>query len=164
MTPARLVRRALLFALLWVVLVEGDPRYFAYAVLTVPVAVLASVFWLPAEAPRERLSVRSAFSRVIPLVALLGWLVGQSVKGGVDVARRSFARPVRIDPIEVVVPVRLTGGARAVALATVGLLPGTIVMEVGEHEALVHTLSADFDVEGTWGELERRVETLLSTP
>lgn len=164
MTASALLRRTLLFLLLWVVLVEGDPRYFGYALLAVPVAVTASLVWLPAGPPSQGRSGRRTVSRVLSAVLLLGWLVGQSVRGGIDVARRSLSRPVKVDPVEVVVPVHLTGGSRAVALAVVGLLPGTIVDEVRDDEAVVHTLSSDFDVAGTWRELERRVGDVIAAP
>jgi hypothetical protein len=92
--------------LLWVVLVEGDPAYFAYALLAVPVAVAAA--WCgcprpdaPGAGPHPRLR------RLLALLGLLAWLGVESVRGGVDVARRSLSRPVRVDPVEVVVQVRL---------------------------------------------------------
>jgi multicomponent Na+:H+ antiporter subunit E len=173
MTVRLVLWRVSLFALLWVVLVEGDPAYFWYALLTVPVAAAASLAWLPPSRPAatdgqpgpphttssdgvEGSTVRRAH-RLRSAAALLAWLLWQSVRGGVDVAARAVASPVRVDPVEVVVPVRLSGGARAVALAVLGLLPGTIVSEVREHEAVVHTLSADLDSAQAWHELETRV-------
>jgi multicomponent Na+:H+ antiporter subunit E len=162
MTVWTALGRVVWFTLLWVVLVEGDPAYFAYALLTVPVAVAASLVWLPHDRTvREPVRTRGV-RRLLALLGLLAWLGVESVRGGVDVARRSLSRPVRVDPVEVVVQVHLTGGARAVALAVVGLLPGTIVDEVRDGEAVVHTLSTDFDVAGTWHELERRVSDVIA--
>lgn len=185
MTLSFLLRRAALFTLLWVVLVEGDPVYFWYAVLTVPVAVAASVGCLP---PAERASDTAAGQRhsglanAVPTTrsvaapslrltrraraagTLLVWLLWQSVRGGVDVAARALTNPVRVDPVEVVVPVRLTGGARAVTLAVLGLTPGAIVSEVREHEAVIHAVSADVDAAQTWRELERRVLSVVGDP
>jgi multicomponent Na+:H+ antiporter subunit E len=173
MTVRLVLGRVSLFTLLWVVLVEGDPAYFWYAVLTVPVAAAASLAWLPPSRPAtdgqpgpsqttsstERAGTRGVrrAHRLRSAATLVAWLLWQSVRGGVDVAARAVARPVRVDPVEVVVPVRLSGGARAVALAVLGLLPGTIVSEVREHEAVVHTLSADLDSAQAWHELETRV-------
>lgn len=156
------IRRALLLSALWVVLVEGDPAHLGYGVIAVPVVVGASLAWVPPA--RGRVGSRSdrPLRRLWAAVVLGGWLVGQSVRGGVDVARRSLARPVQVDPLEIVVPVRLTGGPKALALAVLGLLPGTIVAEVREHEAVVHTLSRDLDSERTWLELQRRVEAVFS--
>ena len=95
---------------------------------------------------------------------LLAWLLWQSVRGGVDVAHRALSRPVRADPVDVIVPVRLRGGVRAAALAVFGLLPGTIVSAVRERDAVVHTLSARIDSAATWRELERRVQAVLGEP
>lgn len=154
--------RLIVFASLWVVIVEAEPAYFAYGLLAVPVAAGASLAWLPPDRPVPGRTGRSTARRLLSFAGLLGWLGLQSVRGGVDVARRSLARPVRVEPLEVVVPVRLTGGAKAVALAVLGLMPGTIVAEVGETGAVVHTLSPDIDAESTWRELQHRVEEVVS--
>jgi multicomponent Na+:H+ antiporter subunit E len=156
--------RLVVFAALWVIIVEADPTYVAYGLIAVPVAAGASLAWLPPDRTAPGPTGRNAARRLLSTVGLLGWLGVQSVRGGVDVARRSLARPVRVDPLEVVVPVRLTGGAKAVALAVLGLMPGTIVAEVREEHAVVHTLSPDLDAEGTWHELQRRVERVVSRP
>jgi multicomponent Na+:H+ antiporter subunit E len=161
MTVWTALRRVVWFTLLWVVLVEGDPAYFAYALLTVPVAVAASLVWLPHDRTvREPVRTRG-LRRLLALLGLLAWLGVESVRGGVDVARRSLSHPVRVDPVEVVVPVRLAGLPRAVSLGVLGLLPGTIVEEVREHEAVVHTLSRELDSEQTWQSLQRRVEEVV---
>lgn len=159
-----LLRRALFLLMLWAVLVEGDSAYLGYGVVAVPVVVVASLAWAPPAARRAGRFAHPPLRRLRSGVALLGWLLLQSVRGGIDVARRSLASPVRVDPLEVVVPVHLTGGPKAAALAVLGLLPGTIVAEVREDEAVVHTLSPDLDAERTWRELQSRVEDLVSRP
>ena len=165
MNGSVVLRRIVVFTVLWVVLVEGDPAYFWYALLTVPVAVAASLVWLPPAGSRESASRRRAgLVRVRSAIGLFGWLLRQLVLGGVDVAARALARPVDVDAVEVVVPVRLTGGARAVSLAVLGLMPGTIVSHVGDGEAVVHTLSRDLDPLSAWQELERRVLAVLGVP
>lgn len=154
--------RVLLFALLWIVIVEAQAAYIAYGLLAAPLAAAASLAWLPPR-PRtdDRTGVASGVRRALSVAGLLGWLAMQSLRGGIDVASRSLARPVRVDPVEVAVPVELTGGAKAVTLAVLGLLPGTIVAEVRDREALVHTLSPDLDVQATWADLQRRVKAVL---
>lgn len=154
--------RVLLFCLLWIVIVEAHPAYLAYGLLAAPVAAAASLAWLPPRRrPNHPTGVASSVRRALSMAHLLGWLAMQSLRGGIDVASRSLARPVRVDPVEVVVPVELTGGAKAVTLAVFGLLPGTIVAEVRDDEALVHTLSPEFDVAATWADLQRRVTAVL---
>ncbi|MFN2318227.1 MAG: Na+/H+ antiporter subunit E [Dermatophilaceae bacterium] len=159
-----LLRRALVLSVLWVILVEGDSAYLGYGVAAIPVVVAASLAWAPPAARGTRRLAHPPLRRLWSGAALLGWLLVQSVRGGVDVARRSLARPVRVDPLEVVVSVRLTGEPKATALAVLGLLPGTIVAEVREDEAVVHTLSPDLDSAHTWRELQRRVEDVVSRP
>lgn len=159
-----LLIRVLLLSMLWAVLVEGDSAYLGYGVVAVPLVAAASLAWAPPAARRTGRFAHPPLRRLWSWAALLGWLLVQSFRGGVDVARRSLARPVRVAPLEVVVPVRLTGGPKAAALAVLGLLPGTIVAEVREHEAVVHTLSPDLDSAQTWRELQRRVEDVVSRP
>lgn len=151
------ILRGVVLALLWVVLVEGDVGYFGYGVVAVPLVVAASL-WL---SPPRGGAGRPLRGRAVGWVRLVGWMLHRMFAGGVDVARRAVSRPVDIDPVEVRVPVALHGAARSFALALFNLTPGTIVMEVGNDAAVIHALSTDLDVVGTWAQLEGRVAAAM---
>lgn len=164
LTTRAAIRRGLLLSLAWFVLVEADPRYLGYGLALVPVTVALSLRWLPAgpepasaAASATAPSTGSAWRRLGATLGLLGWVAVQTVRGGIDVARRALARPVRVNPVQLEVPVDLTGGARAFALGVYCLMPGTMIITAWDGGARVHSLSADLDAAGTWEELQRRV-------
>ena len=152
--PLAILRRLALLTLVWVVLVEGSASSLTYGLVLVPVAVALSLRWLPLRAGHRSTGGRV---RLRATAGLLVWIGVQTVRGGVDVARRALASAVRVDPVHLEVPVHLTGGARAFALGVYGLMPGTIVMAVHDGRALVHSLSSEIDAAGNWTELQRRV-------
>lgn len=117
--------RALIFAVLWWVLMEGDLSYAVYALFAVPAAVALSLLLAP---PRGG-SWTGLPRRVVAAVTLTVWVVYRAVIGGADVALRAVhpSRGGRADPQVVTVPIRLTGTARAFALGTFNLMPGTLV-------------------------------------
>ncbi|MDO5502442.1 MAG: Na+/H+ antiporter subunit E [Actinomycetia bacterium] len=163
-TASSALTRAVLLTLVWMALIEFDPGYLAYGLAAVPLAVWVSLQALPAadRSGARRGGAQKWLTRVVPAVRLIGWVAWQTVRGGVDVARRALARPVRVDPVEVRIEVDLDGGARAFALGVYGLMPGTIAMAIGERDATVHTLSAELDAVETCTELQRRVAAVIN--
>ena len=80
--------------------------------------------------------------RIIGVVRLIRYFLVESVKGGWDVARRTFSRRLDIDPVlvEFESPVA-AGPARAFLMNCISLLPGTTVVEREEGRLLLHVLS-----------------------
>lgn len=126
MTYARSVLvRTVLFAALWWVLIEGNLSYTVYALVAVPAAVALSLTLAPPRAGRwTRIP-----ARILAAGSLAGWVVYRALLGGTDVALRAINRSPggRTNPQVVTVPMRLTGTARAFALGTFNLMPGTLV-------------------------------------
>lgn len=138
----------------WWVLTEADPKTAGYGVIAVPVAVLVSHYLAPLP---QRQSPRLP-GRVAATLRLVGWFLGQVVSGGVDVALRAVRRPVRIDPVQLRLPVLLPDGpARQVALGLVNLMPGSLVQQEDPDEITVHGLSAELPIERQWQQLQSRV-------
>jgi multicomponent Na+:H+ antiporter subunit E len=86
----------------------------------------------------------------LQLWRLLGHLprfVRGSIIGGIDVARRAFARDMPLDPGWVEVEVALPEGGRAALGGELSLMPGTLAAGCREGRLLVHLLDrgAGFD-------------------
>ncbi|GAA1164164.1 Na+/H+ antiporter subunit E [Nesterenkonia sandarakina] len=166
------VLRALLLGLLWWALSGGGADYVIYGVISVALATALSLVLLP---PSSARSPREWPRRWGAIVVLLGWFLGQSVIGGLDVARRALSRPIDVEPCVVVAPFELEPGqARQLALALMNLMPGSMVQQVidaegepADHTAegpvstpvavQLHTLSAQLDPASQWARLQRRV-------
>ncbi|MDO5633751.1 MAG: Na+/H+ antiporter subunit E [Micrococcus sp.] len=162
-------------ALLWVVLAGWSADYAIYGAVSVAAAVALSLASTP---PRRRVSSASARGdrrgmarRVVAGAAMTVWFLGQSFKGGVDVARRALSPRVDVSAVVVSAPVTLPPGAgRWLALTVMNLMPGTMVQTVSpddhasEAHVQLHSLSAELDPAGQWAALERRVAGVLGRP
>ncbi|MDO5619612.1 Na+/H+ antiporter subunit E [Kocuria sp.] len=147
--------RTVLFALLWWVLVEGNLSYGLYALVAVPAAVALSLVLAPPRSTPGKWRPQ----RAVAGVRLVFWVLHRALLGGTDVALRAISRSPggRTDPQVVTVPMRLTGTARAFALGTFNLMPGTLVQGTQNDDAVVHVLDPEFQAERSWAELEQRV-------
>lgn len=122
---------AAFFAAVWWVLTEGEPAWG----VGVPVVLIASVAAWGLRFPgRVRLSLAGAF-RFVP------YFVWQSLRGGVDVARRALDPRLPLDPALLVYRLRLPPGPARVFLADiVSLLPGTLSAELAGDRLRLHVL------------------------
>lgn len=128
-----LVLRAGFFAFLWCVLAERDPwREWPLAVGAIAAATAASVVCWPA----GRFHLRAgAMLRFAP------WFLWQSLRGGIDVARRAFDPRMPLRPALVELSLRTPNGFSHVVLAWVlSLLPGTATVRAGDGWLTVHVL------------------------
>ncbi len=125
--------RAAAFALLWVVLTEGDLGTLWLGALAVVVAMLASLTFLP---PAERVL------SLIGVVRFAGFFLRQSLVGGIDVARRALRPDMGLEPALIEYKTRLPeGGARVLFANTISLLPGTLSAEIQDRRLRIHTLA-----------------------
>jgi multicomponent Na+:H+ antiporter subunit E len=116
--------RLVLFGALWSVLAGADWSHPAMAVATVAAATAASlVLWRPA--------ARRLQWGAVP--ALLLFFLWNSVKGGIDVARRVFSPslPIRPEVIDYHCTIDHEGG-RVLFVWMIGLMPGTAGVGWGE--------------------------------
>ena len=127
------VARALGLFVAWLLIAGPSPADFAVGIVTAALAARASLVLLPAGAGRMRL---------LPLLALAARLVGQSVVGGFDVARRALAPRVALNPGFVTYRCTLSGDAARSAFATeMSLVPGTLPVDLASDGTLtVHLL------------------------
>lgn len=157
--------RGLVLLVLWWVLIEGDSSYLGYALIAVPLVVGASLMLSPPQTGRWR----GVPGRLLAALRLAGWVIGQIVSGGVDVALRAVARQHggRISPVSVLVPVRATGTARAFCMGIFNLMPGTLVQGIrtydGQDQAELHVLATELDAIGNWTSLEDRIFRVSGT-
>jgi multicomponent Na+:H+ antiporter subunit E len=145
--------RAVLFAVLWWILAEGEVR--TPGVAGVLILVTAGLSF-------ARLG-RGAFSfRPGPLPGFALYFVKQSVLGGIDVARRALqpSMPLEPDFIEIQLP-STSREARALAVNIVSLLPGTLAARLDDDRLLVHALDARQQIAARLGELQRMVHRVI---
>lgn len=143
---------ALPLAASWWALSEGRAGSWGVGLPTVAAAALLAARLLPL--PRSR-------PRPGPLLRFAGWFLVESVRGGVDVARRALSPSLPIDPDLLELTTTLPEGAARVVLAdAVSLLPGTVTIELDGDRVLVHALDAAGTERG-FREVEARLAALF---
>ncbi len=149
--PGSVLVRLAVFGTFWWALTEGDRYNLWFGALCVVAATLTSIVMLP-----------STELRVTGIVRFIPFFVRQSVIGGIDVARRAFSPRLPLDPGFVEVPLRLPEGTARVLLAnTVGLLPGTFVVELRPASLALHVLDRSMPIEQTVRETEDRIADIF---
>lgn len=145
------LRRGLLFALVWWVLVGGD----------------AESWWIGVPAVLLAAAISVALLSPIPVTAyaLFGFLpffLFRSLLGAADVAWRAFHPRMPIAPHLIEYPLRLPSGLPRVFMAnTVSLLPGTLSAVLGSNSLLVHVLNGRKDALLELETVEQRVAALF---
>jgi len=139
-------------AALWWIAVEGRPGSWGVGL---PVALAAAL--AAAAIPPAGRSIR-----LLPLLRFLAYFAYQSVKGGVDVARRALSPSLPLAPGFAELSTDLPAGAPRVLFAdTVSLLPGTLTVDVDGPRVLVHGLDAGEALHADARALEARVAALF---
>jgi multicomponent Na+:H+ antiporter subunit E len=145
--------RLLLFTALWWVLAEGEAKGWAVAAASVGGATLASLILLPPGSRRLRVA---ALARFVP------FFLRESVRGGIDVARRALHPRLPLSPGFIEYRLRLPAGpARVLFATTISLLPGTVSAQLGETHLRVHLLDRSRPVQARLRELEERVASVF---
>lgn len=139
----------LTLASLWWLLSGGDPGSW---LIGIP-AVLAAGW----AARRLRMGERWTISAsgVLRFLPLFLW---ESLRGGIDVARRTLAPRLRVQPGFILYRTGLQRpGARVFFANCVCLLPGTLAADLQDDRIRVHMLDAAFDPQVELKRLERAV-------
>jgi multicomponent Na+:H+ antiporter subunit E len=137
-----LVKRFALLLGAWLVITAGDPAALPVGVLTVLAGVALSVRLVQPGARTVRLQA---------VLALVPSFLADSLKGGVDVARRAFDPRLPLRPGWIEYPLRLPPGLSRVSLGNfLSLMPGSLA--AGEHHGALYVHCLD-----TSGELEPRI-------
>lgn len=152
MTRAILLR-SLLFALLWWVLVEGRLANWGLGLLAILAAVSASQHLLPPG------------SRRISLTGLLGYLAffaSQSLHGGLQVSLLALRGRQALQPAIVEWRLALPPGApRVLMLNTLGLMPGTVGVELSDERLRLHVIDERLSIQAEVGALEAHIARLF---
>ncbi len=154
--------RAAVASLLWVAIVEADGGVLSYGMVAVPLAVAVS-YVLTGRPARGR---AGRWKRGLASVRLGGWLLGRSVLGGIDVARRAV-RPsgARVDPYWTTYRTSLpTEGARIALVFLMNLIPGSLSASRDGDLIEVHVIGTDLDVEAALTALESRIARATWAP
>lgn len=152
----RFLARAALMALIWIGLNGWDLGSWILGGPIVLVSTSLSVWLLPVVP--WHLSVGHAISFAV-------FFVTESVRGGWDVARHAFARPLRISPALVRYRFHLPpGAARWFFCSIVSLLPGTASVATEADYLTAHALDATPKTEVELRKLERRIAAVFVVP
>jgi multicomponent Na+:H+ antiporter subunit E len=151
--PRAALIRTIGFAIVWLILVGPDPASW---IIGVPFVVAATLASLKLSEPRERnLSLLS-------LAGFLPYFLGESLRGGLDVAARVMLPRMRLQPGNREYRVRLKSpAARLVFIDSISLLPGTLSADLRGDRVTVHALDVRTDVVDDLTALERRVAALF---
>ena len=143
--------RVLLFALIWWILTDGAMGSWLLGAPMVLFSTLASLLLLP------------PFSwSLTGIVAFVPFFLWYSLRGGVDVAKRTFHPKLPIAPEILEYPMRLPPGLPQVCMANiVSLLPGTLSAESGADCLHVHVLDKRKDLLSELDRVEQRVAAIF---
>lgn len=155
-TMKQAITRALLFAMLWWLLVEGRVDGWRMGGLAVMAATWASlVLYLPA--PHGL--------RLGALPGFLAFFLFNSVRGGWQVAGMAWRGRQALRPVFLELPLTLPAGAPRILLTyALSLMPGTVGVELFNDRLRLHVLHQDLPVAAEAQALERRIAALFGVP
>lgn len=131
-SASTVIVRVIAMTLIWMVLAEGELRYWGVVALAVIGGAVASLLLAPSSGLGLSLV---AWLRFVP------FFIWQSVLGGTDVALRAVAVPPRLDPDYVEFEFRLAEEpARVMVANTMSLMPGTLSVSLEGNRLTMHVL------------------------
>jgi len=155
-TGSGILARTAILALLWWVIAQGQASAWLIGLPAVALAAMASVHLGRAASPE------------ISLAGLSGFMVlflRESVRGGIDVARRTLAPRLRIRPGFKTYRMQLTDPlARVLLINCISLLPGTLAARLDGDRVELHMLDAGEDPDPDLFRLEQAIARLFCLP
>jgi multicomponent Na+:H+ antiporter subunit E len=147
---------AAVFAALWWALTGGAASTW---ILGAPVVVAAT-------AASRRLWPRdNGWWSPLALVRFVAFFLRESIRGGVDVARRAFDPALPLQPALLELRSRLPPGPAEVLLVDVmSLLPGTLSVDLNGRTILLHVLDERAPVEAELRVLEGYIAAMFRIP
>ncbi|MDP2256721.1 MAG: Na+/H+ antiporter subunit E [Polaromonas sp.] len=153
MRTQAIVRRGLTFALIWWVLAQGRTDSWGVGMVSIALAVAASLHLLPPE--RSRLSITG-------LLGFAGFFLVHSVKGGIQVAAMALRPKLDLAPLMLDLPLTLPPGlARVILVNTLNLLPGTVTVRIDQATLRLHVLDQRRPIAKEVREVEARIARML---
>jgi len=126
------------FALVWWVLAEGRNDGWALGGVAILAATWASLVLLPPTAQRIHVAALARF---------LAFFISNSVRGGAQVALLALRGSTALQPDIVTLPMQLPpGGPRVLLAYTLGLMPGTLSVDLAGDILYMHVLDARLPV------------------
>jgi len=148
-----LLLRCLLFAVLWWVLAEGRIDGWWLGAIAVATATWASAVLLPPAAHRLRL---------VQMPGFVWFFLRNSIRGGFQVAMMALRGRSALQPGVLELQLNLpAGGARVLMTSVIGLMPGTLSVELAEDRLRLHVLDVRLSLAAEVGELETRIRALF---
>lgn len=134
MSTIGLISRTVIFAFTWIVLTKGALDSWVVGLPTIVIALFIDY--------RLSRGERNRWSLIGLIVYILSFLKF-SIIGGLDVVWRAYHPRMPLSPAIIEYPLRLRSlSARQLFMSTVSLLPGTLSVEIGEKNLIVHVLDA----------------------
>ena len=150
---SRLTARTVLLAGLWWLIVQGRPDAWLVGIPAVALAVLVSDQLNSHALPRLSLA---------GLFAFIALFLRESVRGGIDVARRTLGPALLIEPgfhryrLHICHP-----AARVLLINCIGLLPGTLAADLDGDHVELHLLDTGVNPDLQLQKLEQAVARLF---
>lgn len=145
--------RAVILAGLWWLLVQGQADTWLVGLPAVAAAALASI------RTGSRTMRRLSLTGLLVFVALF---LRESIRGGIDVARRTLEPGLRIQPGFRKYRLRINDpAARVLLINCIGLLPGTLAAEIDGDLAELHLLDTRDNPEPQLLQLEQAIARLF---
>lgn len=150
-----ILRRGLFFALLWWVLAQGRTDSWGLGLISVALALGASLWLSPPGQGRFSITGLLRFS---------GFFLIKSVKGGIQVAIMALRPRLDLAPAMVELPITLPAGpARVLLINTLNLLPGTLSVGLDHDLLRLHVLDARLPIEAGVRAAEAHIARLFRT-
>lgn len=148
-----IIVRCVFAIVLWWILAEGRIDTWGIGAIAVVSAVIVSLRLLPVSAVRVSLPGLAAF------ICLFIW---NSVRGGVQVALAAFRGRTALRPGILEMRLELPpGGGRILLVNTLGLMPGTLGVELDDDRLRVHVLDERLPIAEEAREIERAIGRLF---
>jgi multicomponent Na+:H+ antiporter subunit E len=155
MVPGILARTAIL-ALLWWIIAEGQVGAWLIGLPAVLLAGTAGIYLGRTTFPRFSLT---------GLLAFIALFLRESVRGGIDVAGRTLAPGLRIQPGFKNYRLQLNDpSARVLLTNCISLLPGTLTARLDGNHVELHLLDTGTDPEPDLRRLEQAIARLFGLP
>lgn len=155
-----MMRALFLFLVLGVYWALLSGQFHNYFLIEAGVLCIAFVIWLAGRMgllDDEGVPARY-YPRLIPYVPYLAW---QVILSNWDVLKRIWASDAPIDPRVARVPYATRSGFVTTTYAnSITLTPGTVTIDVGERELLIHCLTKEGEDGLLEGDMERHAKTL----
>lgn len=150
-----ILQRGAILSLLWWVLAQGRADSWGLGLISVALALIASLWLSPPS--QDRFSITG-------LLRFAGFFLFQSAKAGVQVAIMALRPRLDLAPALLELPITLPAGpARVLLINTLSLLPGTLSVGLNQNLLRLHVLDARLPIEAEVRAAEALIARLLKT-